>query len=136
MNIINFLQYRTKIGIYYSIVKLDGVLDDLACLLAHEIGGEKNSSWIDFLYESTYQQMSGNEIILEKKEMNVYIGNLYYNSSIEEYDKLKISILELLKLIKTWEVLLDKEAKEISLIHKNGKFELIEKNDSEEIAFE
>ncbi len=136
MNIIKFLRYRTKIGLYYHIVKLDGFLDDLASLLACEIGGQKNSSWIDFLNTSTYQQMSGNEVVLEKKGLNLYIGNLYYDNSDKEYNKLKISISELIKLVKTWETLLDKEPEEIFLVCDNDKFELIGKNPSKEIIHE
>jgi hypothetical protein len=133
MNIIKFVQYRTKVGLYYNIVKADGFLDNLACFLTHEIAGEKDSSWINFLNDSTYQKMSGNEIVLEKKGRDIYIGNLYCEDSDEAYDKLKISISELLGLIKTWEDLLNKEPEEIWFIHNKGKFELIGKNDSKEV---
>lgn len=126
MNIINFLPHRTKIGLYYNVVKLDGFLDDLATLLAHEIGGEKDSSWIDFLKEPTYQEMDGNEVTLEKDGKDVYISNQFCNDLDGNYNKLKISISELLKIIETWEVLLNKKSEKISLIYKNGKFELIE----------
>jgi hypothetical protein len=126
MNIIKFLKYKTKIGLYYNIVELDGFLDNLACLLAHEIGGERDSSWIDFLKKSKYQEMSGNEIMLEKRGVVVYISNLHNDNFDEKYDKLKISISELLEVIKTWEDLLDKGPEEINLTYKDGKFDLME----------
>jgi hypothetical protein len=126
MNIIKFLPYRTQLGLYYNIVESDDLLYNLGCLFAHEIGGQKDSSWINFLNDSTYQKMSGNEVILEKKGSDIYISNLYDEDSDGTYNKLKISVSQLLKLIRIWENLLDKESKEIWLIRDGDQFELIE----------
>ena len=122
------MRYQTKIGLYYNIVRLDGFLDNLAFFLAHEIAGEKDSSWVSFLKESTYQKMSGNEIFLEKKGSDIYIGNLYCEGLDEEYNNLKISMSGLLELIKKWENLLNNAPDEIILSEQTGRFELVGHN--------
>lgn len=124
MNKIQFLRDKTKAGLYYTIVKLDGVLDDLAHFFTDEIGGEKDSAWIDFLDDLTQQKMSGNELLLEKKGSDVYISNVYCDEPADA--RLKIPRLELLELIQTWEHLMEEGPEEISLIYESGKFEFIE----------
>jgi hypothetical protein len=127
MNLIKFLPHRTKGGLYYNVEKLDGFLDDLAYFFTDEIGGSTGSSWVNFLISHEDVKMSGNQIDLEKNDNNVYIDNLYNEGSQNKNKKIKITISNLIKLIKTWENLMEKEANEITLEYKNRKFELFGK---------
>jgi hypothetical protein len=63
-------------------------------------------------------------ISFEKKGNDLYLGNEYYEGPEDKYEKLKIPITTLFKLMDSWEKLMKEEPNEIILTYENGNFKL------------
>jgi hypothetical protein len=135
MTAIKFFKRITPFEPIYELENICNLLQELAIFLLEEVdcfGSSRLIRLINALKDG--DETSGNLMTIEKRENNLYIGNIYYNGPEDEQEYFIIPIQELIKLMKQWEKLMKDKPEEIILNEENGKFELIGKNYSKKFV--
>lgn len=134
MDKVKFLKYYTEFGSDYHTDNSNMSLASLAHFLLIEVacfGSFRLKRLINALEEDE-DSTCGNMIDIEKRGQNLYLGYVYDDPD-NPCERLEISKEELFKLMVQWEKLMKKKPEEIILFRDNGNFELVGKNDSEEV---
>jgi hypothetical protein len=126
---IKFFKRITTFRPIYELENEFNSLQELAIFLKTEVSCFGSSTWIKFMNSAEEgDETSGNLMTLEKRENDIYIGNVYYNGPEDQQEYFIISIPELAKLIKKWEKLMKEQPDEIILSEQNGQFDLVGEN--------
>lgn len=137
MNTIKYLKRVTKFGSTYDVDSLASPLDKLALFLLIEgvcFGSARLTRLINTLEDG--EETSGNMMIIEKRNENAYIRDVYHNGLESERKHFVIPISDLINLMESWDKLMEEKPEEISLISEDGKFELIGNNVASETTIE
>jgi hypothetical protein len=126
---IKFFKRITEFRPIYELENEFNLLQELAIFLRTEVDCFGSETWIKFLNSAEEgDETSGNLMTLEKRDNNIYIGNVYYNGPEDEQEYFIIAPSELEKIMKKWEKLMKEKPDEVILSEQDGKFDLVGEN--------